>query len=235
MNAPYRILIVDSAPETRRQLRESLPAHGYECLEATDAEAALTAYGREKPVMVVLDPALPGEDGFDVVRDIRKRALTPIVILSARDDPESKVHALELGANDYVTKPFHLDELLSHLRVALRQGLQAMGRSPVFRSGPLTVDLLARRALLDGGEIHLSPMEFGLLRFLIIQAGRVVTYRQILEELWGPTSADDVHYVRVLVSALRRKIEPGKKGQVAQLIATEFGVGYRLLLLPSLG
>jgi len=232
MNKQPRVLIVDDEPQIRRFLRTSLPPHGYECVEAEDAATALSAYAKERPDVVVLDLGLPGKDGFSVIQDIRKQALTPIVVLSARDDVEGKVRALELGADDYVTKPFDMIELLARLRAAMRHGLQAVGEAPVFRSGPLTVDLVARRVLRRGAEVHLSPKEYGLLRYLVAQAGRVVTHRQILEEVWGPANVEDVQYLRVLMRALRKKIEPESETQIPQLITTESGVGYRLMQLP---
>ena len=232
MNKSPRVLIVDDEPQIRRFLRVSLPPHGYECVEAEDAASALSAYAKERPDVIVLDLGLPGRDGFDVIQDIRKQALTPIVVLSARDDVEGKVKALELGADDYVTKPFDMIELLARLRAALRHGLQAVGEAPVFRSGPLTVDLVTRRVLRHGTEVHLSPKEYGLLRFLVAQAGRVVTHRQILEEVWGPANVEDVQYLRVLMRALRKKIEPESETQTPQLITTESGVGYRMMQLP---
>ena len=162
-----RVLIVDDEPQIRRFLRASLPPHGYECVEAEDADSALAAYVKERPDVIVLDLGLPDRDGFAVIQDIRKHALTPIVMLSARGDVEGKVKALELGADDYVTKPFDMIELLARLQAALRHGLQAVGEAPLFRSGPLTVDLVSRRVLLHDAEVHLSPKEYNLLRFLV--------------------------------------------------------------------
>jgi len=235
MNKLPRVLIVDDEPQIRRFLRASLPPHGYDCVEAEDADSAMAAYIKERPDIVVLDLGLPGRDGFAVIQEIRRHALTPIVILSARGDVEGKVRALELGADDYVTKPFDMIELLARLRAALRHGLQAVGEAPVFRSGPLTVDLVTRRVLLRGSEVHLSPKEYNLLRYLVGQVGRVVTHHQILEEVWGPANVEDVQYLRVLMRALRKKIEPESETQVPQLIVTESGVGYRLMLLPPEG
>jgi len=235
MNKLPRVLIVDDEPQIRRFLRASLPPHGYDCVEAEDADSAMAAYIKERPDVVVLDLGLPGRDGFAVIQEIRRHALTPIVILSARGDVEGKVRALELGADDYVTKPFDMIELLARLRAALRHGLQAVGEAPVFRSGPLTVDLVTRRVLLRGSEVHLSPKEYNLLRYLVGQVGRVVTHHQILEEVWGPANVEDVQYLRVLMRALRKKIEPESETQVPQLIVTESGVGYRLMLLPPEG
>ena len=233
MNRLPRVLVVDDEPQIRRFLRTSLPPHGYECVEAGDAQQALAAYNREKPDVIILDLGLPGQDGFEVIQTIRKQSLIPIVILSARDDVDGKVRALELGADDYVTKPFDMMELLARLRAALRHALQTGGEAPVFRSGPLTVDLVARHVLLNGSEVHLTPKEYALLRFLISEAGRVVTHRQILEKVWGPANTEDVQYLRVLMRALRRKLEPANDGRATSLIATESGVGYRLMQYPA--
>ena len=225
-----RLLIVDDEPQIRRLLRNSLPPHGYDCMEAADAGAALAAVAKSNPDVILLDLGLPDGDGFAVIEAIRKDALTPIVVLSARGDVEGKVKALELGADDYVTKPFDMTELLARLKAALRHGLQSQGEAPIFRSGPLAVDLVHRRVTWRDQEIHLSPKEYGLLRYLVGEAGRVVTHQQILKEIWGPANLDDVQYLRVLMRQLRAKITP--ELDAPQLIATESGVGYRLLVLP---
>jgi two-component system KDP operon response regulator KdpE len=225
-----RLLIVDDEPQIRRLLRNSLPPHGYDCIEAADAATALTAATKADPDIVLLDLGLPDGDGFAVIEAIRKSRLTPIIVLSARGDVEGKVRALESGADDYVTKPFDMTELLARLKAALRHGLQAQGEAPIFRSGPLSVDLVHRRVMLRDQEIHLSPKEYGLLRYLVGEAGRVVTHQQILKEIWGPANLGDVQYLRVLMRQLRARIAP--EPDAPQLIATESGVGYRLLVLP---
>ena len=225
-----RVLIVDDEPQIRRLLRTGIPPHGYDCVETGDAAGAIGAAAREAPDIILLDLGLPDSDGFSVITEIRKSSLTPIVVLSARGDVEGKVRALELGADDYVTKPFDMTELLARLKAALRHGLQAAGEAPVFRSGPLSVDLVHRRVFYRGDEIHLSPKEYGLLRYLVGAAGRVLTHHQILREIWGPANVEDVQYLRVLMRQLRAKITPD--GEASQLIVTESGVGYRLLVLP---
>lgn len=232
MNKLTRVLIVDDEPQIRRFLRIGLPPHGYDCVEAEDAGTALAVYAKERPDAIILDLGLPERDGFAVIQDIRKLALTPIVVLSARDDVEGKVKALELGADDYVTKPFDMIELLARLKAALRHGLQTQGEAPIFRSGPLAVDLVTRRVLLRGQEVHLSPKEYALLRFMVGQVGRVVTHHQILAEVWGPANTEDVQYLRVLMRNLRKKIELQSETQAPQLIVTESGVGYRLMQAP---
>ena len=226
-----KILIVDDEPQILRFLRASLPAHGYECIEAATGNLALKAFTAEHPDALILDLGLPDQDGFAVIEKVRASALTPIIVLSARGDVEGKVRALELGADDYVTKPFDMGELLARLKAALRHGLQAHGEAPVFRSGPLAVDLVNRKIMLGATEVHLSPKEFSLLRFLVMHAGRVVTHHQLLKEVWGPANVDDIQYLRVLMRQVRRKLEP-ESGSTSFLV-TEPGVGYRLLVLPA--
>jgi two-component system KDP operon response regulator KdpE len=222
-----KILIVDDEPQILRFLRAGLPPHGYECVEAGTGTEALKAFAKERPDALILDLGLPDQDGFSVIQAIRAGALTPIIVLSARNDVEGKVRALELGADDYVTKPFDMAELLARLKTALRHGLQAVGEAPIFHAGPLAVDLVNRRVMLGENEVHLSPKEYNLLRFLVGHAGKVVTHQQLLKEVWGPAHLEDVQYLRVLMRQLRQKIEPDTA--VARLLVTEPGVGYRLL------
>lgn len=222
-----RILIVDDEPQIQRFLRAGLPPHGYECVEAATAAQAIKLFDHERPDAVILDLGLPDADGFAVIEKIRAAALTPIVVLSARSDVEGKVKALEMGADDFVTKPFDMAELLARLKAALRHGLQTTGEAPVFQSGTLSMDLVNRRVKLGETEVHLSPKEYSLLRFLVSHAGKVVTHRQLLTEVWGPAHVEDVQYLRVLMRQLRQKLEP-----MPNLLVTEPGVGYRLQLLP---
>jgi two-component system KDP operon response regulator KdpE len=229
INKLPKILIVDDEPQILRFLRASLPPHGYECVEATTQSEAIKAFAKEKPDALILDLGLPDKDGFSVIQAVRASALTPIIVLSARSDVEGKVKALELGADDYVTKPFDMAELLARLKAALRHGLQAIGEAPVFRSGALSVDLVNRRVKLGDKEVHLSPKEYGLLRYLAGNAGKVVTHQQLLREIWGPAHLDDFQYLRVLMRQLRQKLEPDTTG----LIITEPGIGYRLVILPD--
>jgi two-component system, OmpR family, KDP operon response regulator KdpE len=228
MNAKLpRILIVDDEPQIRRFLRVGLPPHGYDCREAATGADGMAAFMADKPDVVILDLGLPDIDGFRVLAQMREKALTPILVLSARGDVEGKVKALELGADDYVTKPFDMDELLARLKTALRHGLQAAGEAPLFKSGPLAVDLVKRLVFLADGEIHLSPKEYDVLRFLVAHAGKVVTHQQLLREVWGPAHSEDVQYLRVLMRQLRQKLEPDETAP--QLLLTEQGVGYRLI------
>jgi two-component system KDP operon response regulator KdpE len=228
MSTKPKILIVDDEPQIRRLLRASLPAHGYELVEAANGAEALKLFAKEKPDALILDLGLPDEDGFAIVAKIRASSLTPILVLSARSDVEGKVKALELGADDYVTKPFDMAELLARLKAALRHGLQATGEAPVFHTGALSVDLLNRHVRLGDSEVHLSPKEYSLLRFLVGHAGKVVTHRQLLQEVWGPAHLEDVQYLRVLMRQLRQKLEP--EG-APNLLITEPGIGYRLQVL----
>ena len=222
-----RILIVDDEPQILRFLRASLPPHGYDCVEASNGDQAIEIFSRARPDAIILDLGLPDRDGFAVIQAVRAAALTPIIVLSARNDVGGKVRALELGADDYVTKPFDMAELLARLKTALRHGLQVAGEAPVFRAGRLSVDLVHRTVLLGTEDIHLTPKEYNLLRFLVAHAGKVVTHQQLLKEVWGPAHIEDVQYLRVLMRQLRQKIEPA--GAAARLLVTEPGVGYRLL------
>ena len=223
--APIRVLVVDDEPAIRRFLRTSLTAQGYQVTEAEDARGTLEALRREPPQILVLDLGLPDTDGFEVIRRIRGAGSTlPIIVLSSRADETGKVQALDLGADDYVTKPFGVDELLARLRAALRHRLQQQGERPVFRSGDLTVDLVRRTVTVRGQDVKLSPREYDLLRLLVAHAGKVLTHKFILHEVWSGQT--DVQYLRIYIRALRQKIEADPERP--QLILTEQGVGYRL-------
>lgn len=224
-----RILIVDDEPQIRRFLRAGLPPHGFDLIEASSGAEALKLFAKEKPDVLVLDLGLPDRDGFTIIEQVRASSLMPILVLSARSDVEGKVKAFELGADDYVTKPFDMSELLARLKAALRHGLQTTGEAPVFQTGRLKVDLVNRRVHLGDAEVHLSPKEYNLLRFLVAHAGKVVTHQQLLKEVWGPAHLEDVQYLRVLMRQLRQKLE----GTGApNILVTEQGIGYRLLVTP---
>ena len=225
-----KILIVDDEPQIRRFLRTGLPPHGYELVEAGNGGEALKLFAKEKLDAIVLDLGLPDQDGFAVIEQVRATSLIPILVLSARSDVDGKVRALELGADDYVTKPFDMAELLARLRAALRHGLQSAGEAPVFHTGRLSVDLVNRHVHLADVEVHLSPKEYSLLRFLVAHAGKVATHQQLLQEVWGPAHLEDVQYLRVLMRQLRQKLEP--EGEM-NLLITEAGIGYRLLVVPG--
>lgn len=224
MNSP-RILVVDDEPPIRRFLRTALTAQSYRVEEAASGEEALEFLQRNPVDLVVLDLGLPGMDGLEVLRRLREvGAVTPIVILSSRDDEAGKVRALDLGADDYVSKPFGMEELSARIRAALRHQLQQQGEKPVFRSGDLSVDLVRRLVTVRGQEVKLTPREYELLRLLVTHAGKVLTHRHILKEIWSGES--DVQYLRIYIRTLRQKLEADP--EQPQLIMTEQGVGYRL-------
>jgi two-component system, OmpR family, KDP operon response regulator KdpE len=225
--APLKVLIVDDEPPIRKLLRLGLHAQGYEILEASNGKIALELLGKT-PDLIILDLGLPDMQGLDLLRAIRGRlASVPIVVLSSRDDEVGKVEALDLGADDYVTKPFGIDELLARLRAALRHRLQQQGERPIFKSGDLAVDLVRRIVTVRDEEVKLTPREYDLLRLLIAHAGKVLTHKFILGALWGPEA--DVQYLRIYIRSLRQKIE--LSAERPQHILTEQGVGYRLRML----
>ncbi|MBL8705688.1 MAG: response regulator [Rhodospirillales bacterium] len=224
--APLRLLVVDDEPQIRRFLRTSLAAHGYDVIEADSAAAALRVATTARPDVLILDLGLPDQDGAEVIRRIREWSAMPIVVLSARGSEEAKVAALDLGADDYVTKPFGMNELLARLRAALRHRLQEQGAEPVFTAGGLSVDLARRVVTRDGAPVNLSPREYDLLRQLVIHAGKVLTHQHLLREVWGAAHLHDTPYLRVYVGQLRQKLEADSTNP--QYILTEPGVGYRL-------
>ena len=224
----FTVLVVDDEPPIRRFLRTSLAASGYRVIEAEDAAGGLRSLVAEKPDLVILDLGLPDRSGIELICEIRRTSTVPILVLSARHDERSKVEALDLGADDYLSKPFGMDELMARLRAALRHAFQAQGELPVFVSGDLSVDLVRRHVTRGGQEIKLSPKEFDLLRHLVTHAGKVLTHRHLLREVWGPAQADEVQYLRVFIRGLRQKLEPDPTRPTH--ILTELGVGYRLQL-----
>ncbi len=222
---PLHLLIVDDEPPIRRLLKTSFAAQGYRAEEAADGAAALAILKRGDIDLVVLDLGLPGMDGFAVIEALRAEgSAVPVVVLSSRDDEAGKVRALDLGADDYVTKPFGVDELMARIRAALRHRLQAQGTQPVFRSGDLSVDLVRRIVTVRDKEVKLSPREYDLLALLVRHAGKVLTHKFAMREIWG--SETDVQYLRVYIRALRQKIEADPERPAH--ILTEQGVGYRL-------
>jgi len=223
--APLKVLVVDDEPAIRRFLRTSLTAQGYQVTEAENGTTALIALRRNAGDVLVLDLGLPDINGFEIIERIRGQGSTlPIVVLSSRTDERGKVEALDLGADDYVTKPFGVDELLARIRAALRHRLQQEGERPIFRCGDLSVDIVRRIVTRAGHEIKLSPREYDLLRLFVAHAGKVLTHRFILREVWGGET--DVQYLRVYIRALRQKIEPNP--DQPHFILTEQGVGYRM-------
>jgi two-component system KDP operon response regulator KdpE len=220
------VLVVDDEPPIRRLLRTSLGAQGWRVAEAASAAEAMAQLAREQPDVIILDLGLPDRDGLDVVRELRQTSAVPIVVLSSRDAERAKVAALDLGADDYVTKPFGMDELMARLRAALRHRLQQEGAVPVFRSAGLEVDLVRRLVLTNGAEVHLSPREWDILKLLVTHADRVLTHRFILGRLWG--AGGDAQRLRVYVRQIRQRIEPDPERP--RHILTETGVGYRLVM-----
>jgi two-component system KDP operon response regulator KdpE len=227
----YTILVIDDEPPILRFLRTSLRAAGHQVVTAENAAEAQTALAAEKPDVVILDLGLPDRSGFEVITQIRKRSSVPIIVLSARNDERSKVQALDLGADDYIGKPFGMAELTARIRAALRHRFQAQGELPAFISGDLSVDLVRRNVSRAGVEIKLSPKEFELLRHLVAHAGKVLTHRHLLREVWGPAHSDEVQYLRVFIRGLRQKLESNPTRPTH--ILTELGVGYRLQLPPD--
>ena len=220
-----RVLAVDDERPIRRFLQTSLTAHGYTVFEAAGGQEALSAVIDNRPDLVILDLGLPDMDGVEVTRRLREWTQIPIVILSVRDQEGEKIAALDAGADDYVTKPFGIGELLARMRVALRRATSPQA-GPVFTSAGLVVDLARRVVVVDGQEVQLTPTEYDLLRVFVTYAGKVLTHRQLLRQVWGVGYDDEMHILRVNISNLRRKIEPDPSRP--SYIVTEPGVGYRL-------
>jgi len=222
--APLKVLVVDDEPPIRKLLRLGLSTQGYEILDAPSGKAALDLM-MHKPDLVILDLGLPDIEGLELLRQIReKQEGVPIVVLSSRGEEAAKVQALDLGADDYVTKPFGMDELLARIRAALRHQLQVHGERPVFRVGELSVDLVRRIVRLGDKEVKLSPKEYDLLRIMVQHAGKVLTHKFLLKELWDDFT--DAQYLRVYVRQLRQKIE--QNPERPHYVLTETGIGYRL-------
>ncbi len=226
MSGPL-VMVVEDEPQMRRFLRASLTSHGFRLLEAGSARDALALATSQSPEVILLDLGLPDRDGIDFAREVRGWSRVPIIVISARGREADKVEALDAGADDYLTKPFGVNELMARIRVALRRsGDSAGGSTPTIDVGPLRIDLVRREVTLAGQTLHLTPIEYRMLTLLAQNAGRVLTQRQILEEVWGRGHAAQNHYVRVYMAQLRRKIEhdPARP----RLLVTEPGVGYRL-------
>lgn len=222
---PLRILVVDDEPAIRRFLRTSLTAQGYSVAEVEDGGPGLEHLRRNPVDLLVLDLGLPGMDGFEVIERLRRsKSDIPIIVLSSRTDEAGKVRALDLGADDYVTKPFGVEELVARIRAALRHRLQQQGERPIFRSGDLAVDLVRRIVSVHEKEVKLSPREYDILRLLVMNAGKVITHKYLLNEVWG--SEAHIQYLRIYIRALRQKLEDDPERP--KHIQTEQGVGYRL-------
>jgi two-component system KDP operon response regulator KdpE len=223
-----RILIVEDEPEIRRFLRVSLEHHGFRLNEVTLVREAIAQAAMQPPDLMILDLGLPDGDGLEVIANVRGWSPLPIIVLSARGQETDKVRALDAGADDYLTKPFGIEELLARVRVALRHSASGAtaDASAVFQVGELRIDQSSRRVVVREQEVHLTPTEYKLLTLLARHAGKVVTHRQILKEVWGPGSAQETQYLRVFMAALRQKLE--EKPAQPRYLLTELGVGYRL-------
>ena len=226
MSHPPRILVVEDEPPFRTLLRTSLTAEGYHVIEAMSGREGLARLADSAPDVCVLDLGLPDIDGLDLIQRFRQMSTVPILVLSARTQEQTKVDALDLGADDYVTKPFAMGELMARLRAALRHRLNKHGVPPVLSTGGLTVDLIRGLVSVDERPVKLSATEYKLLKALALEAGKVLTHRQIVEAVWGPKADHDPQYLRVYMRALRQKIEPDPSRPVYLL--PEAGVGYRL-------
>lgn len=223
-----RILVIEDEQPIRKFLRVSLEAHGYRMHEAVTAAQGLQAAAAEPPDAVILDLGLPDQDGLAVLARLREWSRVPVIVLSARGREADKVLALDSGADDYLTKPFGVDELLARLRVALRHAqATTQADDAEFTVGELRVNLATRRVFVGAGEVHLTPTEYRLLTVLVRHAGKVVTHRQLLREVWGPDSVEENQYLRVYLGQLRRKIE--RDPTRPRYLLTELGVGYRLI------
>ncbi len=227
-STPIRVLVVDDEPQILRALRATLRGHGYEVQTAQNGEEALDRLATHPPDAVILDLMMPGKSGFDVVREVRAWSQVPIIIVSARGAERDKVEALDLGANDYLTKPFGVDELLARLRVALRYRSQAAFTPTITAAnGEIVIDLVRRTVTRGGEAVHLTPTEWHLLAELAQDAGKVLTQRTLLIEVWGPRFAGESQYLRVYINQLRRKLEADPARP--HIVLTEPGVGYRFI------
>lgn len=222
------VLVIEDEPEIRRFLRTSLPRQGYRLYEAATGQEGLAQAAARNPDIILLDIGLPDLDGLEIIKQVRQWTATPIIVLTARDQERVKIQALDLGADDYVTKPFGVGELLARIRVALRHMFRPAEEpgETVFTLGELRVDLLRRHVLVSGKEVHLTPIEYKLLTTLVQHAGKVLTHRQLLKEVWGPLHVEEAHYLRVYMRQLRNKLEANPAHP--QYLLTELGVGYRL-------
>jgi len=221
------VLVIEDEPEIRRFLRTTLPAQGFRLIEATTGQDGLTEARSRNPDLILLDLGLPDLDGTEVIRQVREWTATPIIVLSAREQEQMKVGALDQGADDYVTKPFGVHELLARMRTALRHVARVTDAGDsVFSVEGLRVDLGRRQVFVSGKEIHLTPIEYKLLTALVRYAGKVLTHRQLLKEVWGPLHVEESHYLRVYMRQLRNKVEANPAHP--RYLVTELGVGYRL-------
>jgi two-component system KDP operon response regulator KdpE len=227
-DAAINVVLIEDERQIRRFVRESLEAEGMHVYDAETGRSGLTEAATRKPDLVIVDLGLPDANGIDVIRELRAWADIPVIVLSARTQEAEKVAALDAGADDYLTKPFGVPELLARIRAHLRRRQRgAPGEAPVVRFGDVTVDLAARSVTRTGAAIHLTPIEYRLLSVLIRHAGRVLTHRQLLNEVWGPSHVESQHYLRIYMAHLRRKLE--RDAAQPEHMMTETGIGYRLV------
>ncbi|MCO7594770.1 MULTISPECIES: response regulator [Pseudomonas] len=227
MSQPATLLVIDDEPQIRKFLRISLVSQGYKVIEAATGGEGLAQAALARPDLVVLDLGLPDMDGQQVLRELREWSAVPVMVLSVRASEVQKVDVLDGGANDYVTKPFGIQEFLARIRALLRHAPQTGAVEPVASFGPLTVDFAYRKVMLDGVEVPLTRKEYALLAQLAAHPGRVITQQQLLKDIWGPTHVDDTHYLRIVVAHVRQKL--GDDPTAPRFIITEAGVGYRLV------
>ena len=231
MNAAS-ILVVDDEPQIRRVMRSTLSAHGYVITEAKTGEEALELLRKERPDLVLLDVNMPGMGGIETCREIRRSSDAPIIMLTVRNAERDKVQALDAGADDYVVKPFGIEELLARIRAAMRRAPGGGEQGPrTIRTEDLEIDFDARTATVRGKAVRLTPKEFDLLRFLVVNSNKAVTHRKLLQNVWGPDYGDEVEYLRVFVNALRKKVEPNPSKP--KYLLTEPWIGYRFAILES--
>lgn len=227
MNDRYKILVVDDEPQITRVLRSSLTAHLYDVRTAADGISGLDTFGDWRPDLVITDVQMPEMDGIELCRRIRAISNLPIIVLSVRGEESTKIEALDAGADDYVTKPFGINELLARVRAAMRRYARPKKEEQALKDGPFEIDLLAHRVLLNGKEVHLTPKEFELLVFLFRNRGKVLTHRSILHAVWGGNFTEQTEYLRVFLGQLRKKIEADPSKPV--FITTEPWIGYRFV------
>jgi len=223
----HKILVVDDEPAIRTLLKSTLVRAGYQAIEAANAKEALASAAIDKPDLVILDLGLPDRDGLELIGALRGEARVPLIVVSARENSEQKIAALDLGADDYVTKPFDTEELLARVRAALRRGLAAQAEQQVVELGEVSIDLYRRAVRRAGEELHLTPKEYAVLAELAKHPGRVLTHAHLLRTAWGPAHENQTEYLRVVVRALRQKLEPNPSRPT--IIINEPAVGYRLV------
>jgi two-component system KDP operon response regulator KdpE len=225
MSQGARVLVVDDEPQIRRSLQVNLEGKGYAVFTADGADQAFQAISNRSPDVILMDLLMPGMDGIELTRRIRQQSVVPIIVLSAIGDERKKVEALELGADDYVTKPFNMEELLARIKSVLRRAAGAHSSEPVWTSGDLSVNFDRREVRLSGEAVKLTPTEYDLLKYMIENAGKVLTQKMLLTAVWGPAYSDQAQYLRVFVGQLRKKLE--KNPASPRFILTDLGVGYR--------